>query len=68
MWRVSWLRLMRDERGLSTVEYTVLLVLIVTASVTLWQRFGSNLTEKIGASADTIGKLDSKPEESSTAK
>jgi Flp pilus assembly pilin Flp len=47
MWRASWSRLARDVRGLSTVEYTVLLVLIVTAAVGIWKRFGTALTTQL---------------------
>lgn len=37
--------LLRDQRGLSTVEYTVLLVLIVACAVGLWSRFGDNVAD-----------------------
>lgn len=39
--------LARDERGLSTVEYVVLLVLIVAMAVAAWQSFGSNVNGKL---------------------
>jgi Flp pilus assembly pilin Flp len=35
--------LLRDQRGLSTVEYTVLLVLIVAIAVGTWNTFGKNV-------------------------
>ena len=44
--------ILRDERGLSTVEYVVLLVLICAACVGLWSTFGSTLTEKLGGASD----------------
>ncbi|HVW25524.1 MAG TPA: hypothetical protein VHC69_09145 [Polyangiaceae bacterium] len=40
--------LVTDQRGLSSVEYVVLLVLVVAASVGLWVTFGSNVTTRIG--------------------
>ncbi|MET0285964.1 MAG: hypothetical protein ABW352_15890 [Polyangiales bacterium] len=40
-------RLRNDERGLSTVEYVVLLVLIVAMAVAAWNSFGSNVNEKL---------------------
>ena len=43
-------KLARDQKGLSTVEYTVLLVLIVACSVGLWQSFGDDLVLKLGES------------------
>ncbi len=39
--------LLRDERGLSTVEYVVLLVLICAACVALWAAFGDSLTSRL---------------------
>ena len=46
-------KLARDQKGLSTVEYTVLLVLIVACSVGLWQSFGEDLVTKLtGANAE----------------
>jgi Flp pilus assembly pilin Flp len=36
-----------DERGLSTVEYVVLLVLVVAACIGLWVSFGKDLRDKL---------------------
>ena len=44
-----------DVRGLSTVEYTVLLVLIVAGSVGLWQGFGGKLEAKLRTSDAVFG-------------
>lgn len=45
--------LLRDERGLSTVEYVIILVLIAAAAIGLWVNFGKTLREKItGAEAE----------------
>jgi len=38
---------MSDERGLSTVEYVIILVLIAAAAVGLWQNFGGNVKSKL---------------------
>lgn len=43
--------LARDERGLSTVEYVVLLVLIVAIAVAAWNVFGNSLVAKLVAAA-----------------
>lgn len=51
----------RDQKGLSTVEYTVLLVLVVACTVGLWKRFGDKVEGKIsGATAtfDSNTKID----------
>lgn len=40
-------KLREDDRGLSTVEYVVLLVLIVAMAVAAWQSFGSNVNAKL---------------------
>lgn len=46
-------RLRADERGLSTVEYVVLLVLIVAMAVAAWNTFGQDVLAKLtGASGD----------------
>lgn len=50
-------KLQNDERGLSTVEYVVLLVLIVAMAVALWNMFGTTLTSKLIAATkafDTV--------------
>lgn len=38
-----------DDRGLSTVEYVILLVLIAASCISLWVTFGEKLREKIEA-------------------
>jgi len=47
--------LQSDVRGLSTVEYTVLLVLIVAGSVGLWKGFGEKISRKLGQSDAAFG-------------
>jgi Flp pilus assembly pilin Flp len=64
MWMRRFSQLLRDRRGLSTVEYTVLLVLIVTGAISVWQNFGAALTAKVQGGADTISGLEAKPPES----
>lgn len=48
---------MTDDRGLSTVEYVVLLVLIVAASVGLWVNFGKSLTDKLALANTEFGRV-----------
>ncbi len=49
-------KLTRDQRGLSTVEYTVLLVLIVAVSVGLWNKFGHIVEGKLTAASAKFDK------------
>jgi hypothetical protein len=47
----------RDVRGLSTVEYTILLVLIVAGTVKLWNEFGDDLSGKLKDAKSEFGKV-----------
>ena len=47
----------RDTRGLSTVEYTILLVLIVAGTVGLWGEFGKDLTAKLKTSKENFATV-----------
>ena len=56
-------RFRRDERGLSTVEYVILLVLIAVGSIALWTSFGTALMTHISDStADLSGMAPEPPE------
>ncbi len=45
-----------DEAGLTTVEYTLLLMLIVAACVTTWGQLGSAVDTQVGRVTDTIAE------------
>ena len=47
-------RLWRDEEGLTTVEYALLLVLIVVVAVTAWQTLGTTVKDKVNTVANTV--------------
>ncbi|MCB9635749.1 MAG: Flp family type IVb pilin [Sandaracinus sp.] len=47
----------RDERGTTTVEYTILLVLIAVIGITAWSEIGSALLEKVELATDAIRNL-----------
>jgi Flp pilus assembly pilin Flp len=49
--------LITDDRGLSTVEYVIILVLIAAAAVGTWTKFGATITGKINDSNATIGSV-----------
>jgi Flp pilus assembly pilin Flp len=54
--------LMTDERGLSTVEYVILLALIAVMSIALWSKFGSAITTRIDGATKEVDGM-SKPGE-----
>lgn len=47
-------RLAQDERGLSTMEYAVLFVVIVVGAITLWSELGTDLAENIQEGTETF--------------
>lgn len=54
-------RLLRDDRGLSTVEYIIILMLIAVAGMVLWQNFGKAVADKVGAATQSVEGLPSSP-------
>jgi Flp pilus assembly pilin Flp len=51
-------RLSGDQRGLSTVEYTVLLVLILAGAISLWKELGGDLQKKLKGSVGEFKKVE----------
>jgi len=49
--------LARDTRGLSTVEYVIILVLIAVLAIGTWRQFGSSVKAKITTSTTGIDGL-----------
>ena len=47
----------RDDRGLSTVEYIIILMLIAVAGIGLWSAFGTTVTDKITDATGAVGDL-----------
>lgn len=52
--------LVRDERGLSTVEYVIILVLIAAAAISLWVTMGEKLRAKIDGANTELDKVEIK--------
>ena len=51
----EWLSsLRRDERGLTTVEYAIVLMLIAAVGVATWNEFGGMVKEKLTDSKTEI--------------
>ena len=40
-------KLARDQRGLSTMEYAVLFVIIVVGALALWTKLGKSLADQV---------------------
>jgi Flp pilus assembly pilin Flp len=55
--------LVKDDRGLSTVEYVIILVLIAAASVGIWKTLGETVKSKIGSANTEIGSIKVKAEQ-----
>lgn len=49
-------KLARDQRGLSTMEYAVLFVIIVVGALTFWSKLGGRLTDNLNKGTDQFEK------------
>jgi pilus assembly protein Flp/PilA len=49
--REAW----RNEDGLTSVEYALLLVLVVIVAITAWTTLGSNVSTKVTNAAGQLG-------------
>lgn len=54
--------IVEDERGLSTVEYVIILVLIAAAAIGIWTQFGGTVQQKIQDSNQEMGGIQVKGE------
>ncbi len=54
--------LARDERGLSTVEYVIILVLIAVVAIFSWNKFGGVIKAKIDSSKDAVENMENAKE------
>jgi Flp pilus assembly pilin Flp len=53
--RKTFLQLLaRNERGLSTVEYIIILALIAIVGISAWSKFGTTVKSKIEGSQTVI--------------
>ena len=58
------LTLLRDTRGLSTVEYVIILVLIAVLAIGVWRQFGTTVRKQITDSNTSVEKLRDSDEKS----
>ncbi|TAK21684.1 MAG: Flp family type IVb pilin [Myxococcaceae bacterium] len=49
--------LLRDDAGLSTVEYVILLILIAVVGISAWRTFGTNVVTKVTSGSNQIQGL-----------
>jgi Flp pilus assembly pilin Flp len=49
--------LVKDRRGLSTVEYVIILALIAVAAIATWRSFGNAIIEKVGGHQSQVEGL-----------
>lgn len=50
--------LWRDERGLTSIEYALLLSLIVLAGLVAWRSLGGTVSNSAGTSAGLVANAD----------
>ncbi len=50
-------RILKDEQGLTTVEYIIVLGLIAIVGIAAWQQFGETLTGEIEAAEGYIADV-----------
>ena len=51
--------ILEDKRGLTSVEYVIILALIAIAAITAWSRFGVALTGRVSNYTNSISTIDS---------
>jgi len=49
-------KFVRDQRGLSTMEYAVLFVIIVVGALALWTKLGKTLADQVSQGTQTFDK------------
>ena len=51
--------LLSDERGLTTVEYIIILCLIAVVGFAIWKKFGETVKNKVTGADSVMGTLPS---------
>ena len=51
-------KLIKNQKGVSTVEYIIVLVLIAVACIAMWSKFGKTVHAKIQASEQTVNEME----------
>jgi Flp pilus assembly pilin Flp len=55
--------ILRDTRGLTTVEYIIILCLIAIVAFGVWKKFGEKVKEKVGGATEQVDELPTQTEE-----
>lgn len=50
-----WKRLWKDEEGLTTVEYALLLALVAIAAIAAWTALGGRVSSTVSSVEGTMG-------------
>ena len=54
--RLNGCQLVRNEAGLSTVEYVIILVLVAAIAIGTWQTFGKTVTSGLSKASSKFNK------------
>lgn len=49
--------LIKDTKGLSTIEYVIILILIAVVGITAWRTFGNTVVTKINSGNSQVSGL-----------
>ena len=49
--------LLKDQRGLTTVEYIIILCLIAVVGFAVWKKFGETVKTRVGEADTTLGGM-----------
>ena len=49
--------LLKDQRGLTTVEYIIILCLIAVVGFAVWKKFGETVKTRVGEADSTLGDM-----------
>ena len=55
--RTESLSLLRDQRGLTTVEYIIILCLIAVVGFAVWKKFGETVKNRVGEADGTMNTM-----------
>jgi Flp pilus assembly pilin Flp len=50
----TWMRLAKDTRGVTMIEYIVIAALILIVALVAWQRLGTAVSKKTQQAADAL--------------
>jgi Flp pilus assembly pilin Flp len=55
------LSLLADERGLTTVEYIIILCLVAVVGFGVWKKFGESVSAKVTGATTQVDSLPTEP-------